>query len=188
MPKINLASILVGLVITTFVGTVWYFSRSENETNSVIQKSDSLSSPLRIPPAGWKEYRNASYAISFFYPEGLSMKEFKETGSAMTITFEDVAGGKEFQVFISPYANVEITTERFQLDVPSGVKKEEADMMVDGVRGTKFFSQDKLLGDTREIWFVYNGFLYEVTTHKELDAWMTGILATWRFISVNITH
>jgi hypothetical protein len=188
MPKNNFTFILVGLVIITFAGTIWYFSRPENKTDSITPKPSSSTLPARVPPAGWKEYRNTTYAISFFYPEGLSMKEFKETGSAMTVTFEDVADGKEFQMFIVPYANAEITTERIKLDIPSGVKEGEENIVVDGVRGTKFFSQDKLLGNTREIWFIHNGFLYEVTTHKELDAWMTDILATWRFISVNITH
>jgi hypothetical protein len=30
--------------------------------------------------------------------------------------------------------------------------------------------------DTREVWFIYNAFLYEVTTYNELDAWLQAIL------------
>jgi hypothetical protein len=32
------------------------------------------------------------------------------------------------------------------------------------------------LNDTREVWFIYNAFLYEVTTYNELDAWLQAIL------------
>jgi hypothetical protein len=32
-----------------------------------------------------------------------------------------------------------------------------------------FFGSNSAMGDTREIWFIHGGFLYEVTTYKELD-------------------
>ena len=38
------------------------------------------------------------------------------------------------------------------------------------------------MGDAREVWFIKNGFLYEVTTYKELDAWLASIMQTWKFI------
>ena len=37
-------------------------------------------------------------------------------------------------------------------------------------------------GDTREVWFIHGGYLYEVTTYKELDIWLAGIMRTWKFI------
>lgn len=45
-----------------------------------------------------------------------------------------------------------------------------------------FFSKNIALGDTREVWFIKNGYLYEVTTLKSLDAWLTQILQTWKFL------
>jgi hypothetical protein len=33
----------------------------------------------------------------------------------------------------------------------------------------------------REIWFIHGGFLYEVTTYKQLDSWLTPIMQTWQF-------
>ena len=38
------------------------------------------------------------------------------------------------------------------------------------------------MGDTREVWFIHGGFLYEVVTYKELDDWFAGIMRTWKFI------
>jgi hypothetical protein len=40
---------------------------------------------------------------------------------------------------------------------------------------------DAGVGQTREIWFIHNHFLFEVMTYKELDSWLNQILATWRF-------
>jgi hypothetical protein len=33
-------------------------------------------------------------------------------------------------------------------------------------------AQNSVMGDTREIWFIHGGFLYEVTTYKQLDSWL----------------
>ena len=36
--------------------------------------------------------------------------------------------------------------------------------------------------DWREVWFIHGGYLYEVTTYKELDTWLGSIMQTWKFI------
>jgi hypothetical protein len=53
---------------------------------------------------------------------------------------------------------------------------------VDGARGIEFFSNAPRMNDTREVCFIHGGFLYEVTTYKELDAWLQPILQSWQFI------
>jgi hypothetical protein len=44
-----------------------------------------------------------------------------------------------------------------------------------------FFGRNSIMGDTREVWFVHSGSLFEVTTYKELDAWLSQIMATWKW-------
>jgi hypothetical protein len=53
--------------------------------------------------------------------------------------------------------------------------------VIDGASGIAFFGFDARVGQTREIWFIHNHFLYEVTTYKELDSWLNEIMSTWRF-------
>ena len=38
------------------------------------------------------------------------------------------------------------------------------------------------MGDTREVWFINNGFLYEVATYKNLDAWLAELMSNWKFL------
>ena len=45
-----------------------------------------------------------------------------------------------------------------------------------------FFGNNSIMGDTREIWLIHGGFLYEVTTYKQLDSWLGPIMQTWTFI------
>jgi hypothetical protein len=58
---------------------------------------------------------------------------------------------------------------------------------IDGVPATMFFGSNSIMGDTREIWFIHGGFLYEVTTYKQLDSWLTPIMQTWQF-TPNVPH
>ena len=44
-----------------------------------------------------------------------------------------------------------------------------------------FFSEDVIGNKTREVWFIKDGFLYEISTRAELDTWLAQILSTWRF-------
>jgi hypothetical protein len=44
-----------------------------------------------------------------------------------------------------------------------------------------FYGNNSIMGDTREIWFIHGGFLYEVTTYKQLDSWLAPIMQTWQF-------
>jgi hypothetical protein len=45
-----------------------------------------------------------------------------------------------------------------------------------------FFSQNPVMGETREVWFIKDGYLYEVTTYRELDSWLSQIMATWQWL------
>jgi hypothetical protein len=42
------------------------------------------------------------------------------------------------------------------------------------------YRRNSIMGDTREIWFMNAGLLYEVTTYKQLDTGLVPILQTWQ--------
>lgn len=134
------------------------------------------------PPAGYVKYENSKFNFFYYHPADLTAKEFDEGGGAITIVDENKEKTQGLQIFIVPYSEKVITEERFKRDAPSGVMLESKDIVLNGANGIQFFSQDSLIGDTREIWFIKNGFLYEVTTVKELDSWLNEIIQTWHFI------
>jgi hypothetical protein len=87
------------------------------------------------------------------------------------VTLQDVVADQEFQVYVTLYSNSQITDAQFTLDEPSGVKIDPTDVNVDGARGIEFLNNAPRMNDTREVWFIHDRFLYEVTTYKELNAW-----------------
>ena len=60
--------------------------------------------------------------------------------------------------------------------------KDKKHVMIDGVPAVSFASSNAQLGETREIWHLNKGLLYEVTSYKELDSWLLGTLKGWTFI------
>lgn len=173
------------LVVLLIVGVLYLLYRGQP-----VATSDKVNVPITIsenaevrqPPEGWREYRNNTYHFSLFYPETLSVKEFDEGGGASAIVFQNLEEGKGFQIFIVPFSGNQITDERFRKDVPSGLKKELKDITVDSAMGASFYSVNTILGETAEVWFIKNGFLYEVTAPRALDQWLSEIMRYWRFI------
>lgn len=129
-----------------------------------------------------EKYKNPSRKFSLKYPVGISVTEYNEGKGAYTITFEEKQGDKSFQIFIVPYKEKTISKERFAMDVSSGVMKEKTNIIIDGVEATMFWSENDLMGETREVWFIHGGYLYEVTTYKEYDSWLGSIMQNWRFL------
>jgi hypothetical protein len=136
----------------------------------------------RVAPSGFKEYHSSTYHFSLFYPDYLSVKEYKETGTALTVTFQSNDGSRQgFQVFIVPYGEQTISSARLKQDIPSGIIDQQTQIVIDGKPAIMFFSTNPVMGHTREVWFINHGFLYEVTTYKELDSWLAGIMQSWKF-------
>jgi hypothetical protein len=130
----------------------------------------------------YKEYRNKDYGFSVNYPAQIPPQEFHERGVVLTVLFQGAAGEPGFDISVEPTNETEITPERFNMDEPSDVKLDPHDTVIDGAPGITFFGFDARVGQTREIWFLHNHFLFEVTTYKELDTWLADIMKTWQFI------
>lgn len=195
LPPLLITGIIVGF-------GVWYFLQDTSggvaptttlvpieETNPAINDPYTVYTPPPAPPQALSEsdtptymYKNEAYRFTLRYPQELEAREYKEAEGALSVVFENKTRTTGFQVYVTPYAEAQVTEERFRLDQPSGVWEEPVDVLVDGVRGTLFTGRNSVMGDTREVWFIRGGFLYEVATYKRLDSWLGEIMQTWKFI------
>jgi len=166
------------IVFIAVLGIFFYFFLppfQPSETSPVNVSFD------RVPPKGMLEYKSGLFRFSLFYPGDLKFREMG-VGSDTTILFENPETGKGFQIFIVPYPESEISQEQFKKDLPAGIMTDLVDILIDDLPAIMFYSRDPAIGDTREVWFVKNGFLYEVTTYRDLDAWLSSIMQTWQFL------
>jgi hypothetical protein len=160
-------------------GAATYMADAASSTGATVIATESVPPVI---PTGYKEYKNDQYHFSVDYPEGLAPQEFHDSGPGLIVSFQSGAGQEGFQIYVAPVNGTQVTPERFKLDEPSGVMKDAVDTTVDGMVAKKFTSLDSSLGETWEIWFIKDGFLYEVTTYKQLDSWLDGIMQTWKFL------
>lgn len=138
--------------------------------------------PPRTPPEGALEYRDTTYRFSLFYPKDLSVSKKDNGGGSTTLVLQDPEQGIGLQIFVVPYGFPTITDEQFKKDDLSGVRTNTQEITIDGVKAVSFFSQSALLGDTAEIWFIKDGYLFEITAPKTLAEWLSGVMASWEFI------
>ncbi len=184
------------LVLSLLVGGIYIYGRYSHPAsifdpgfNAQEQQSSvpaGTSTPSTVPliplPHGLTEYKNPYYHFSLDYPSPLAVSEYAEQSGIRTITFQDASTSVGFQLSIIPYHGTHVTAERFKLDEPSGVLKDPTNILIGGVPATMFYSTNPIMGDTREVWFIHDGFLYEVVTYKALDNWLSLIMHTWTFI------
>ena len=137
----------------------------------------------RAIPAGTKEYSNADYHFSILYPKGVTALERTRASSKdpLFVVFQDPQTNQGFQIYAFSYPSPAITQARFNMDEPSGVLNSPQNVSVAGASGIMFLSHDSVIGTIREIWFIHQGILYEITTAQSLDQWMQSIMQTWQF-------
>lgn len=177
----TVVAVLVVLACLLVFGVYYYITSTD--WGDITEGSIVTDSRYREVPPGYFEYRTVPYHFSILFPQEFEVKEYGGNGDSLTVTFEDKSGEpKGFQIFATPYNYPVVSGERFKMDNPSGVYTEPVDVMVAGVRATIFYSQNVRLGETREVWFIRNGMLYEVNTRRAHDEWLAGHMKSWMFV------
>jgi hypothetical protein len=175
-------------VPTVFIGVIivfgiWFFysnDKDEIKINEQLEgdKKEEDSQTLD----GDKKYINTDRGFSLVYPKDLNFEEVKEGGTRRTLVFSDKAEEKSFQIYFTPYDLEYITQSKILEDVSSGRFTQPTEVVINGkIKALVFFSTTNF-GEMREIWFIHKGYLYEITTFKELDLWLSEILKTWEFL------
>jgi len=137
--------------------------------------------PARTPPQGYKEYRSEFYRFQVFYPQDMAVATRTHEGSAATIAFAG-GQGRTFSMLVQPYGKTDVAEALQQSELTQEQVQELREASIDGAPALAFFSTDPTLGETREVWFIQKGFLYQVVTRKADDAWLQQLLSTWLFL------
>jgi hypothetical protein len=127
-------------------------------------------------------YEDAALGFSLTYPKELAVTEYEEEGGARTLVFAKPGEQYGFQIFIAPYAGKVITEERLRKDLPGAAVREPVEVVIgSGIQASAFWSESPVIGESREVWFIYDGYLYEATTYARLDSLLGEVLATIDF-------
>lgn len=171
------------------LGSFLPFSGNGNrEANGAMSTSPAGSQDL-----GREEvYYHPTYGFSLKYPKGYFAGSFSE-GESEILLFQKSSEREGFQVAIIPFDEPgPISVERIRADLPGLIIEEPKQVLIGedkAIEALVFFGESESFGKTREIWFVWppstqpNGnYLYQVTTHADMDRVIGPILDTLKFL------
>ena len=176
MKKIIILIIIVGAIGSVLYLTFYREGNKDSElpnpewptAQKLQSRTEESQSSLADLQSGKKEiYRHNSPEFSFEYPEGFGVGNFnQEADGSQTVLLQK--GNVGFQLTITPFdEDIVLTEARIKEDAPDMAIEQAIQIKIGEAQGVVFLSEDESLGKTREIWWVYNGYLYQITTYPE---------------------
>ena len=149
----------------------------------IYSREDAPAEAPYVLPALTQEYKNDTYQFSLNMPGNFIVREVEQDGG-VSIVLED-AGGNGIQLTIVPFdEDIRVLTkERIEQDVPDlAIRDLETLEVGDDYKGLAFKSDnDAFDGDSREVWFIFRGNFYQISTYARLDSLLKAVFATWKF-------
>lgn len=168
---ILLVLLIVGAVYTLFLGR---------------GNQSSLEFPeLSLPGFLGGEYTNEQYGFSFVVPKGYVVRALAPDSLGRDAILVEKENGEGIQILMTLFDEPlsSLTSERIRKDVPD-MRIEEPERVDIGAGHTGLaFKSDNPEFDSasREVWFVFRGTLYQISTYERLDSDLRQLFATWTF-------
>lgn len=186
MSKTKIAALFVGLLLIS--GGMYFFSSPD--TLKKIPFLQMKSEETNTPQFGSgnsetlgelsETYSNTDYGFSFKHPKEFTVTAFEE-GSG-TIVYLQKGGQDGFQIYITAFNETgPITVERVRQDLPTIVIESPQQVVIGGEEAFVFISSDDSIGQTREVWFVHGGYLYQITAPLSFDRDAASMMTTLQF-------
>jgi len=166
----------VGVIAIICIGIfAWFFAfpSDKGELSSLV--SPALSDTIL--------YTHVDPTFSFEYPSSFTAAPIEE-GSGETILLQAKDNPESsFQIYISPFdENIVLDEARIKKDLPNLVVENPGEILIsEKTKAVSFTSANNLTISSREVWFVYDGFLYQISAPLESEASLEDILKSWNF-------
>jgi hypothetical protein len=170
----------VAAVILAVIFAAWAFVVSQKE---VVRPAEISGAPYLGAPLA-ADYTNDIFKFSIRMPDGFSAQEMPqdEVGAATVLLQNE--NGEGIQIRISPIDDVrKLSADTIRKNIPDMQISETEEVTVGpDYTGTAFISDNEAFeGASREVWFVYKGNLYQISTYARLDTLLKAMFATWKF-------
>lgn len=127
-------------------------------------------------------YADTDYSFSFSYPHEYQARSFSDLEDTKTILVENHQTKQGVQVFVSAFdEDITLTPERIKKEMPDLVVLEPKNLLVGGVTGISFRSTNALSTESRELWFVYAGNLYQISAPIANKDLFDAIITKWQW-------
>lgn len=167
-------------VILAILFAVWAYVVSERPA---LQPSEISGAPYTGAPLE-ANYENKTFGFSLRMPDGFSASELPADDTGASTVILQNQSGEGIQIRISPFEDIRVlTADMIRGNIPDMNISEEAPVTVGSeYTGVAFISDNEAFeGSSREVWFVYEGNLYQISTYQRLDTLLKAMFATWKF-------
>jgi hypothetical protein len=186
----KILKIFIIVIIAALVAAAgFYLSKKENkelpQQNVWETGKEGESAAYDLSSLSAKKFTDAKRGFSFSYPESLSASTFSDGAGGEVILVQSAEKAQGFQIVISSFdeQGTTLTREMIQKDIPGLDIRDVQDLLLgESGRGVAFLSDNSSFGgNSREVWFVYSGHLYQISTYARLDPLLQAVLGTWKF-------
>ncbi len=164
--KVISLALLIGLVI---IG-LWLFgdTKAENEIKNYEYT---------------ETYTSKKYRFTFNYPKEFHVSEIP-TGDQDVILIQNPNKEVGAQILVSiAQEDVDLTADVIRKDLPDiEIGSPQKVEVGENRKGLSFVSDNENFGGkSREVWFIYDGNLYQISTYYEFDDFLKGLFKSWKF-------
>jgi hypothetical protein len=138
-----------------------------------------------IVPALTQDYKNTDFNFELSMPEDFKANQMpKDDSGASTVVLQNTSGDG-IQITVTPFDEDlhQLTADRIREDVPDLTIAEPQPVEIGANDTGLAFKSDNqaFAGASREVWFVFRGNFYQISTYDRLDPLLKSIFATWKF-------
>ncbi len=127
-------------------------------------------------------YKDELYNFSFTYPKGFTAGSFSDTDDTHTILVRDGKQAVFAQIFVSGFdEDIVLDEKRIKKELPDLVITDPKTVFIGEVQGIAFTSTNSLSSESREVWFVHKGNLYQVSAPIAQAGLFDIMIQTWKF-------
>jgi hypothetical protein len=131
-----------------------------------------------------ENYTNPVRRFSFNHPKEFAVTSILSDGIEIVL-IQNADKKIGVQIVISPFLgeDLDITPEIIRTDIPEMKIDAAKELIIAPSRkGLSFESDNPAFGgQSSEIWFVFKGNLYQLSTYYEFKDFLQGLFATWKF-------
>lgn len=189
MSKLNIILFLIALsLVTLFLGVY--------KSSQPAGPSGELTAQERIEVARQEKevgvvsqierirYEHKNPDFSFEKPDGYVVGVTEQEGNKVIVVSNKTDSSAGFQVLISQLPGVaELTPSYIQAELPGIAMQDPKAIVLDGKgKGVMFSSNSEAFGGKSfEIWFIADGYVYQVSSYASFAAELQNIIGTWKF-------
>lgn len=156
-----------------------YSSNDANKTNGSNATNQTAEAPK---PQGPLVYTHPEFGFTVSAPEGFTAGSFPDGEDGNTTLIQNSAKNYSMQIFVRPFAETSaLTAERIHKEIPDMKMENPMEVKIGEIPAVAFYTTSDSGLKTREVWFINNKNLFQISADAKFDNITGSIMENWRW-------